>query len=335
MSLMEEEYRAYLASRKVPPDQLNLSVGAVKDLEAYLERNGSELKGADLGLLKGYISVLISEGRNSEDRLVAIARYCHLVRKNDYFIHIAGLVNAVEVLPGIGKRLGELAGEEVRGRVFEGIEMPPLGAPQEAYPHLTGSIVRRMEEELPLDRCIEVLTWNYHGIPAEAFQGHRERFEKAGDIDEYLRDEHRRFVEEISRFMKEGKVWYEQEITPEVVEFVEANQEISIGRKVGDRIYVTKIPFSPKQYLEEQDPKLKRYHACHCPLARASILDDESDVPSTFCYCSAGFTKLQYDVIFGEPVEIEMLESALKGDMRCRFALRIPAGKVKPKRNGG
>jgi hypothetical protein len=327
--LLEKEFRAFLEGRQETPEKIELALGAVKDFEAYLMERNSTIENADLGLLEEYISLLICDGRNSEDRLVAIARYARFIKRNDLFIHIAGLVNARDVLPGIGRRLGELAGEEVRRRVFEGIEMPALGAPQEDYPRLTRTVVRRMGEELSPPKCREVLTWNYHEIPAEAFLGHKERFERAANIDEYLRDEHSRFVAEIARFMREGRAWYEQEITPEVVEFVEADQEISIGKRSGDQIYVTKIPFAPKQFLEERDPRMKRYYACHCPLVRTSIRDGGPNISSTFCYCSAGFTKLAYDVIFGEPVEIELLESVLKGDTRCRFAIKIPPGKLK------
>lgn len=325
----EEEFRTFLEGRKLTPGKVDLTISAVKDFEIFLKNNGVEFMEADLNTLTSYISSLIHEGTNSDERLVAIARYSRFMKKNDFFIHIAGLVNAVEVLPGIGKRLGELAGEDVRLRVFEGVELPPIGSPQERYPDLTQTIVQRMEGELSPEKCREVLTWNYHEIPTEAFLGHRERFEKAKDIDEYLSGEHRRFIEEISRFMNEGNVWYEQEISPEVVEFVDADQEISIGKRVGDRIFVTKMPFAPKKYLEENDPTLKRFYACHCPLARTSIRDGRPKVSSMFCHCSAGFTKLPYDVIFGEPVEIEMLESILEGDMRCRFAIKIPAGKMK------
>ena len=326
--MMESEFQVFLEGRKEIPERIEFAMSAVKDLMGYLRNKKVALEEAELTLLKEYISLLISEGRNSEDRLVAIARYCRFVKKNEYFIYIAGIVNGREVLPGIGTRLGKVAGEEVRHRVFEGVELPPLGAPQEAYPHLTQMIVQRMEKELSPEKCREVLTWNYHEIPIEAFLGHRERFEKAGNIDGYLKEEHRRFIEEITRFMNEGRVWYEEEITPEIIEFVEGDQEISIGKRIGDRIYVTKIPFAPKQYLEEQDPRLKRYYACHCPLVRTAIRDGSPKIPSTFCHCSAGFTKVAYDVIFGEPVEIEMLESVLNGDPRCRFAIKIPAGKM-------
>jgi hypothetical protein len=326
---MESEFQVFLEGRKEIPERIEFAINAVKDFEGYLRKKNVALEEAELGVLKEYISLLISEGRNLEDRLVAIARYCRFVKKNDYFIYIAGIVNGREVLPGIATRLGKTAGEEVRLRVFEGVELPPLGAPQEAYPLLTQMIVRRMEKELSPEKCREVLTWNYHEIPTEAFLGHKERFEKADNIDDYLRDEHRRFIEEIARSMNEGRPWYEQEITPEVIEYVEDNQEISIGKRIGDRIFVTKIPFAPKQYLEEQDPRLKRYYACHCPLARTAIRDGKPKIPSTFCYCSAGYTKIAYDVIFGEPVVIEMLESALNGDLRCRFAIKIPTGKMK------
>ena len=30
----------------------------------------------------------------------------------------------------------------------------------------------------------------------------------------------------------------------------------------------------------------------------------------------------------GEPVKVELLETPLKGDARCRFAIRIPKGRM-------
>ena len=74
---------------------------------------------------------------------------------------------------------------------------------------------------------------------------------------------------------------------------------------------------------------MRRYYACHCPLARAAILDGKVKIPAVFCYCSGGFEKFAFDNIFGEPAEVEMLESVLNGDERCRFAITIPKGKMK------
>jgi hypothetical protein len=161
------------------------------------------------------------------------------------------------------------------------------------------------------------------------FKENKERFEKAVSIDEYLKDEHKRLIKEQENCMKAGQTWYEQEITPEVLQFVKNNQEINTGLRKGDKIYKIKIPYAPKQFFKEKDPIKRKYYACHCQLVRTAFRNGKPNIPPTFCYCSAGYEKLHFDVIFGEPVEVELLETLLKGDPRCRFAIKIPKGKLK------
>jgi hypothetical protein len=326
---MENEFRKYLQGRKLSGEDADFAVNVVRDFERYLEKKGVSFEFAGLDALKNYISLLMQEGKNSMDRLVAIARYCNLVKKNNYYVYFASILGARNVLLDLGERLAKIAGDETQRKVFQGFELPPLGSPQENYPKLTQMIMDRLEAELPSETCKKILTWNYHRVSAEAFKEKKKRFEKADNLDEYLKDEHKRFIEELDRFMKEERIWYEQEITPQVLEFVKGSQEICTGIRHGTKIYVTKIPYAPKQYLNEKDQMLKRYYACHCPLARSAIRDGKPKISPTFCYCSCGFAKFGFDVIFDEPVEVELLESVLKGDMRCRFAIKIPRGKRK------
>jgi hypothetical protein len=325
----EDGFVKRLQQRGLSREQVDFCLGAVREFEQHLEAKGESLDSVSVDMLKRYVALLMADGKNSMDRLVAIARYCGFSKKKDLFIYLVSLVGAADVLPGIGERLATVAGEEVRRRVFKGIKMPPLGSPQEDYPPLTQKIVERMEAELPIETCREILTWNYHKVPVEDFKEMKERFEKAKSIDEFLADEHRRFVKELVGYMKEGRLWYEQEITPAVLEFIKNNQEVNVGVRHGDQIYMTKMPFAPKQYLTEKDPTMKRYYACHCQLARTAVRDGKPNISSTFCYCSAGYEKIRFDVIFGEPVEIALLESAVKGDPRCRFSITIPKGKMK------
>jgi hypothetical protein len=326
---MQTEFRKHLQKRGLSAEDVKSAVTAVKDFEAYLETKKTSIESAGLNVLKDYISLLNKKNRNSEDRLIALARYYRFARKNDHFVYLVGLFGARNVLPDIGKRLAMIAGKKVRCKVFKDFELPPLGAPQEEFPKLTKMIVDGLETELPNKTCKEVLTWNYHNVPIEAFKEKKERFEKTKSIDEFLKEEHRRFIEELTDYMERKEIWYEQEITPEVLELVKDNQEIQNGVRHGDKIYVSKIPFAPKQYLTEKDPVMKRFYACHCQLVRTAIRDGKPKIPPVFCYCSGGFEKLPYDVIFGEPAQIELLESVLKGDMRCRFAIKIPKGKMK------
>jgi hypothetical protein len=327
--LKEKTFRSYLKGRKVSAATIESSVAAVREFEKYLRKRKTTLRSAGVDVLRDYISLLIEEDKNSKDRLVAIARYCHFAKKNDLYIYFTGILGAIEVLPGIGERLATIAGQATQRRVFHDLEMPPLGSPQDNYPKLTRTIIDRMEAELPAGTCRDILTWNYHRIPIAAFKESKERFERAASIDEYLKGEHERLIEELEGCMREGRPWFEQEITPEVVEFVRGNQEICTGIRQGDKVYATKIPYAPKQFLKEKDPAMRKYYACHCQLVRTALRDGKPKIPATFCYCSAGYQKLHFDVIFGEPVEVELLETLLEGDERCRFAIRIPKSKMK------
>jgi hypothetical protein len=327
--LKEIAFRKFLEKRKLSVIEIESSVEAVREFKKYLRNRKTTLKSAGVKTLRDYIALLTEEDKNSKDRLVAIARYCYFVRKNDLYIYFSELLGASHVLPAIGERLATIAGKAASRRVFHDIEMPPLGSPQDSYPELTKTVLNRMEAELPAGTCREILTWNYHNIPIEAFKESRERFEKAASIDEYLKGEHERLIEELEDSMKEGRPWYEQEITPEVVEFVRGNQEICTGVRQGDRVYKTKIPYAPGKFLKEKDPAMRKYYSCHCQLVRTALRDGKPRIPATFCHCSAGYEKLHFDAIFGEPVEVELLETPLKGDARCRFAIKIPKNKMK------
>lgn len=327
--MKEIQFRNYLQERKLTTEEANLSVNSIKEFEDYLEEKKMSFETAGLDTLVEYISLLSEEDKNSMNRLVAIARYCNITKKDDYYIYLVSILGARNVLPDIGERVALIGGEVVRHKVFQGFELPPLGAPHENYPQLTKIIMDRLKAELPNETCRKILTWNYHRVPAESFKEKKDRFEKSDSIDGYLKNEHKRFVDELKKFMNEGRIWYEQEITPEVLEFVRGNQEICTGVRRGNRIYLTKIPYAPKQYLDEKDSAMKRYYACHCPLVRSALRNGKIEISHMFCYCSAGYEKLGFDVIFEESVEVELLESALKGNPRCRFAIKIPRGKMK------
>jgi hypothetical protein len=322
--MRQSEYEAYLAKRGLGGTAISRSVAAVADFEGWLAGQGKALEGAAVPDIEAFIGSLMARRRNSMWRMLALARYFYATGNRPGYVYMASVVSPIGVLPELAKRVASIAGEDARAKAFRGIEEPPLGTPPAKWPAVTRRAVDALEAELPRAACRRALAGNLHRIPRSAFREQRALFKESKGIDDFLRRLHGRAIAEIESFMKSGRLWYEQEITPEVVALVRGNQEILSGVRRGDRIYMTKIPYDPKGWLAERDPLRRRYLACHCPLARESIISGRDRVPGTWCYCSAGFEKLQFEAAFGEEVAVELLESVLAGGERCRFAITIP-----------
>jgi len=322
--MQEALFREYCQKCQFDASVTEASVQAVKDFEDYVAATGSTLASVTTDQLGDYLQQLLRAGTATEERLIALARYAYVTHRNELYVQLVHVAEAPGILPTLEARARQIIGDEAADRIFRGIGLPPDGSLTDAYPPVVEEIVTRMQATLPAEACRQVLAGNMHKIPEAAFAEMKERFRKNPDIDAFLADRHTRLVRDLEDHMSQGTLWYEQEITPEVLQYVRDRPEIQSGVRRGDIIYVTKIPFSPQACLDEKDPTRKRYDTCHCPLARSSILSGKPPVSPLFCYCSAGYEKLPFEAIFGEPVQVEVLESVLGGSDRCRFAITIP-----------
>ena len=88
----------------------------------------------------------------------------------------------------------------------------------------------------------------------------------------------------------------------------------------GHTLYVTKNPSDREAYDRAETDLERQQAACFCPIVRQHIGDGMSD---TFCYCSAGFERKQWEVAIGKPVRIEIVKSLLKGHLECQFAIKL------------
>lgn len=320
--LMQAEFQDRCRARGLDEAAIERALETVRTFERSVPR-GSSLPGLRLAELDAAIASMI--GQLDEGALMALARYFAVIGHDDASIRLLAYLLPVGVLEAMGERLGSLEGDDRARRVMSRLSIPPVGSPPEAYPAATARFVSALLDELGAGPATRVLAWNVHGIPVSAFAAERDRLRSLGSIDAWLRDYHDRQVAELARHAADGTLWFEQRITPEVVEFVRANQEIQGGVRVGDRIFVTKIPYDPDRFLRSGDALERRRLACHCPLAASSITAAGAGVDAAWCACSAGFTKFMFDVAFGEETEAEVLSSVLAGDPLCRFAIRVPA----------
>ena len=59
-------------------------------------------------------------------------------------------------------------------------------------------------------------------------------------------------------------------------------------------------------------------------MAREALGAAPREIDPLWCRCSAGFAARKFQALFETEIEVEVLESVLAGDDRCRFALTVP-----------
>ena len=258
----------------------------------------------------------------SLDELIEIARYSKKAGRNQLYVILLRFLGGLGVLENIKSRLEDKVDKTLAETIFSPEVMPPIGTPLKEMPEYTSKLMERLNESLPLDDLKVVLAGNNHDIPREPFIKEREIYEQMDSLAAYLKDFHHRQVEKLQEHCDNGTVWFEQIITQPVVDYVASNQEIQSAVLKDNKLYITKIPYEPDAYLKTDDPKLKAYYACHCPFAREAILSDKK-MDANWCYCSAGFVKHHFEVMFDRPLNVTVLENALNHDPICRFEIDL------------
>ena len=317
----KQGFRALLEKRKCNEAQIEASMVIAERFEAYLQQPGRE---ASAETAWAFSRQLIAEGQNSEENYIALIRYCWFIKNNEMFVALLELVDGGEVGGNLYQRVGDRFGTALQEEIFAGIGVTPYGTPTPEKPAALQPVIRRLEDALGKTACQDFLSPSLRDLPDAIYQGEREKYDRAGNIDAYLRQRKEAFLGELEACQRDGRLFFSQEITDEVLEFVRADPEMGGGRREGNIIYEVKIPYQTKEYLAATDPTLKRYFGCHCPWARTAVKNHDVQPAETFCYCSGGFHKKPWEVIFEQPLRVEVLESILWGDERCRFAIYLP-----------
>jgi hypothetical protein len=316
----EQGFRTNLISRNVPEDRLAPALALAARFDDFLSG-----KPATAETAWAFSKILIEEGRNTEDNCITLIRYCRFIQNHDMYVALMELVDGGEVGGNLYRKVGKHFGKQLRQEIFAGIGVAPYGTPTPKKPAYLQPVIERLESKIGKDACADFLSAGLRTLPNRYFLEERRKYKQAADIDEYLRQRKEGFVAQLEACLRESRPFFVQEITEEVIAFVRSDPEIGGGRREGNIIYETKIPYMTQKYLAETDPTLRRYYYCHCPWAREAIKNGDVRLAETFCNCSGGFHKKTFEVIFKQPLKVEVLESALKGDDRCRFAIHLPS----------
>ena len=213
--------------------------------------------------------------------------------------------------------LDEIAGEEVRKEVMAGSEdLSSHSGAQEVVVWSKGAM-HRLDSLVDEERRKEIMTGCACQYPKAALQEIRKKYEETEDIDLV----HQMLQEQFESFLKDTL-----QLSDDLFHEIVRRGWGLAGVRRGDRIIATKIPKSGYliEYMKETDPEARRQHYCHCPRVR-EVLKTSETISPTYCYCGAGFYEGIWEEILQKPVEVEVLETVLKGDEVCKIAICLPS----------
>ena len=204
--LDREGFREFLKERKGSEDQTMQSISIVERFEDFLKDLDQlkTLESATSEEVAKFSTVLIKEGTNTYDNFVALTRYGLFVKNDDIYVSFLGLIDGGDVIDVLYEKLGDIAGEEKRDEVFNGIELPPLGLPPSQKPKITQTVVDMLEAVVDAETCKKVLSEVAHGIPKEYHLEKRNEYLKVKNIDEYLRRRRAKAIAQLEKHRDEG-----------------------------------------------------------------------------------------------------------------------------------
>ena len=212
--------------------------------------------------------------------------------------------------------LDESVGEEIRKEVMKGFgELSSKSSGSDVIDWTKGAM-ERLDSLVDEQGRKEIMTGCACQYPKTDLQEIRDKYQATKDINLA----HHMLQERFELFLRDTL-----KLSEELIEEVVSRGWGSAGIRRGDTIIATKIPKSGYlvEYMKETDPEKKRWYYCHCPRVR-EILKTSGTISVTYCYCGAGFYKGIWEEILQKPVEVEVLESVLKGDEVCKIAVYLP-----------
>jgi predicted hydrocarbon binding protein len=213
--------------------------------------------------------------------------------------------------------LDKTVGEEIRKQVMKGSEaLSSHSAPQEIIDWSKGAM-ERLDSLVDGEKSREIMAGCACQYPKSDLQEIREKYQATKDMDLA----HQMLQEQFEAFLKNSLG-----LSGELIEEIVRRGWGSAGVKKGNTITATKIPKSGYliEYMKETDPEVKRQYYCHCPRVR-NVLKTSETISPTYCYCGAGFYKGIWQEILQQPVEVEVLETVLKGNDVCKIAIYLPS----------
>lgn len=190
--------------------------------------------------------------------------------------------------------------ETARQRVMQGSDALTIESTVEERFQWVKGAMERLRDLANKGQTYDILSSCAHVFP-------RDQIEKLRAVYEDTKtqtDDSLKAVDAVIEFMDRDPGWGERPL------------------REGTVIFSSKAPRNPQGYENAKDEAEKKRAYCFCPLVRNHL---ERGMPFTFCYCGAGWYRQQWEGAIGKPVQVEIVQSIVKGNDVCQFAIHLPA----------
>lgn len=222
------------------------------------------------------------------------------------------------------KEVCKKAGVEIWDALIKDIGIPDIHNEYKCGCSNMRTLMNRFDEFIDEKTGISILTNVRHGLKYSQFAPERKRFQKYNDIDEFIKSDYEKEVKRFTRLYENKEDFYGQPITKKALDFIIGQQGMLVPVRRENELHITAFPSEIEKYLNEADERKKLYNACHCPFARDSILSENRIVSKTLCNCSLGHCKVRWEVILNRELDGKVLQSALNGDLLCKYVIYLP-----------
>ncbi len=319
-----DAFSEYLISKKLSSEQISAANKIVDAFCLFVGKNHEDFAHLTNDTFYKFASEMIEEETNSYENFVALLYYGYFLNHHVLIIAVMETLDGCEMFPNLDTQLQDQYGKDFSNRMFEGIEVPPLGSHPKSRPAVIKKVVHRIISALGPEESVKFFKPGLRDKYPASYVAPHKLFQETQDLDEFLKLKHQNFIDTLTKHYKENTLFFSQPITPAVLEFAQNDQKISTGVREGDRIVMTKIPYMADLALNATDVRERNYYICHNPLIREALRDELHPIDPIFCNCSGGFMKNFWEAVFEMPVDVELLESAIQGQSLCKFAIHIP-----------
>ena len=318
----EKGFHTYLQERKISAEEITASIQIARRFEQFVEDTDKPGKDEILA----FSNHLIATEENIIANYYALSRYMYFMENHEAYIAVVDLLDGSEVMDNFYKKAEAVLSTQQRDAIFKEVELPKLGLPNLEKVKITQIVMTRLVEMADPQECHQILSDSLRDLDEAWYDDEKKLYEESASLDDFLDKNAQNFIAHLEKLRDEGRPFFTQYITDDVVEYVRNEPLIARGVREGNILYEVKIPHQTSDFLTATDDNEKRYYYCHCPWVKESLKNKRSDIPATFCNCSAGFHKKRWETIFNQKLKADVIESVLQGDDWCKIAIYLPEG---------